>query len=490
MSEDKEIKKWDSNLSFLMAMIGAAIGLGNIWRFPYISYTNGGGAFLIPYLTAILLLGLPFMFLEYGMGYKFKSSLSDLLYRIKPKFEILGWFIALISFLVLCYYVCIVGWDVIYLILSLFKGWGSNPEFFLTNTLLQSTDSVSGITTLVWPVVLTLVAVWIAIWFISHKDLNKGIAKYSKIMIPLLVIIMACIVFFSLTLPGAITGLQTYLNPDWSLLTNTNIWLAAFGQVLFSLSLGWGIITSYSSYLPKGTNLVKNGTIVVIANCSFELFTSIGIFSILGFMSFTQSIPLDQIVTQGTGLIFVVFPVILNTMGEIAYIIGPLFFLCVLFAGITTTVSFLEPLSHGISTKFNVSRNKTATLLCIIGFSVSMLFATRFGNFLLTIFDSFLNQFAILIGIIAICLIFGWYYKLDSLVETINFKSVFIQKTWKIIIKYILPIVLIAIWINGIYNLILESNFLPLIIQVIIATFLVIIPLILTFMKNFIYDNK
>lgn len=203
MVKEKKICQWDSNLSFLMAMIGAAIGLGNIWRYPYVVYSNGGGAFLIPYIIAIFILALPFLFLEYSIGFKFKTSLSNILYKIKPKFEVIGWFVCLVSFLVLSYYVCIVGWDLIYIVLSIFKGWGSNPNLFLTNDLLHSTNSLSGLTYIVWPVVLSLIIIWLIIWGISHRDLNSGIAKVSKTLIPLLMIMMAIFVFYSLTLNGA-----------------------------------------------------------------------------------------------------------------------------------------------------------------------------------------------------------------------------------------------------------------------------------------------
>lgn len=265
---------------------------------------------------------------------------------------------------------------------------------------------------------------------------------------------------------------------------DTNIWLAAFGQLLFSLSLGWGVITAYSSYLPEDSNLVKNGFIVVASNCGFELFTAVGVFSILGFMSLSQGLPLDHTVTQGTGLIFVAFPTVLNIMGDFAYILGPLFFLCVFFAGITTTISFLEPLSLAITRKFKIRRKKVTTLLCVCGFLISLLFATGAGNYLLSIFDSFLNQFAILIGIISECIVFSWFYKLDELLNILKFKSDLIRKTWKLFIKFIIPVILVFVWINGIYSLIYSEDILMVLIQLIIAIFLIIIPAILTYLPK------
>lgn len=483
MSEKIEANssQWDSRLSFLMAMIGAAIGLGNIWRYPYVVYSNGGGAFIIPYVIAILLLGLPFLILEYGVGYKFKTSLVNILRKIKSKFEVLGWFVSLIAFLVLTYYVCIIGWDLIYLILSFFKGWGSNPDIFFSTTLLHSTNSLAGLTTLVWPIVLSLVIVWFIVWFISHRDLNSGISKVTKVLIPSLIMIMAFVVIYSLTLPGASIGYTSLFTPDWNALLNPNIWLAAFGQILFSLSLGWSVIVTYASYLPEGSKLTDNGLIVVVTNCGFEFFTAIGVFSILGFMALSQGVDINNVVTQGTGLIFVALPTVFNIMGDFAYILGPLFFLCVFFAGITTTISFLEPLSLAITRKFEISRKKSTTILCLIGFFASLLFATGSGNYLLGIFDSFLNQFGILFGIICQCLIFGWIYKLDAIKDAINeYSTINVGKTWEFLIKFVIPIILVVVWLSGLYTLFSSGDIVSIVVQLIIAAVLVIIPVILT----------
>lgn len=292
---------------------------------------------------------------------------------------------------------------------------------------------------------------------------------------------MIFIVAFSLTLPGANLGYSCLLQPKWNMLLDINVWLAAFGQILFSLSLGVAVIISYTSYLPEGSNLIKDRLTVVVSNCSFEVFTAIGVFSILGFMAFTQNLPVDQVVTQGSGLIFIAFPTVFNNMGFMGYIIEPIFFLCVFFAGITTTISYLEPLSLSISQKFNITRSKASTILCIIGFLFSLIFATGSGNYILTIFDSFINQFAILFGIICQCIIFGWYYKIDDLLKLINTTSkINLGKYWTILIKYLIPIILFVIWITGIYSLILENNFPTLLIEAIITLILIIVPLILT----------
>lgn len=488
-SDEPNAYQWNSTLSFLLAMIGSAIGLGNIWRYPYVVYSNGGGAFLIPYLISILVMALPFLYLEYAVGFEFKISVPNIFKNIKKPLEVVGWFICFVSFLILTYYVAIIGWDIIYLVLSFTKAWGTNPNNFYSVSLLHSTSSTSGLTTIIWPVVGSLIVIWTIIWYISHQNLNNGIGRFSKILIPSLVAIMVIIVLYCITLPGARIGFNALFSPKWSALFDLNIWLAAAGQILFSLSLGWGVVSTYASYLPKNSNLIKNGAIVAISNCSFELFTAIGVFSILGFMSLSQGVPIDYVVTEGTGLIFVAFPTVFNIMGDFAYILGPLFFLCIFFAGITTTISLLEPLSLAVTRKFKIKRKTVVSILCLIGFGVSLIFTTGMGAYLLKITDTFLNQFAVLFGIVLECLIFGWLYHIDHLLEIINRNgNIKFGNWWKYLIKYIIPVIFICIWVNGVYTLILNDDFPSAILQLIIVALLITVPTILTLLP--IKDEK
>ena len=479
MTEQHE--EWNSQLAFIMAMIGSAIGLGNIWRYPYVLYSNGGGAFFLPYLISIVCMALPYLFLEYAAGYNFKTSLPNMFRRVQSKFEVVGWFICLVPFLILTYYIVIIAWDLIYFLLSFYHGWGANPDLFFTVTLLHSTSSVSGFGDIILPILGSLIVLWLIIWFISHKDLNDGIGKYSKVLIPSLMIIMAVVVIIAVSLPGASIGFNALFHPDWSIVLNPHIWLVAAGQIIFSLSLGWGVVSTYASYLPEGTSLVKNGLIVTCANCGFEFFTAIGVFSILGYMSFIHSVPIGDIVTEGTGLIFVAFPAIFNEMGIISYIIGPLFFICVLFAGITTTLSLLEPITLGISNKFMIDRKKVTSTLCLIGFVISILFATGVGDTLLTIVDNFLSNFVVIFGIIMECLILGWVYNIDKLLDIVNRNTpIKISRLWIYLIKFIIPIVFFAMWAEGIISLIADGSTLAIVVEVVIAIVMVVVPVILT----------
>ncbi len=478
MAEEKKLE-WNSNFAFMMAMIGSAVGLGNIWRFPNVLYSNGGGSFMIPYIVSLFLLGISFVLVEYAVGFKFKRSLARILFAVSKKLEPVAWFILLIVFLIATYYACVVGWDLIYIVLSFTKAWGANPDLFFANNVLQASDSISGIFTIVPIVFASVFAIWFMAWFIIKRDLNDGIGNVSKVLLPLLCLIVVGIVAFSLTLPGASIGYTQIFTPDWSALTNLDVWLAAFGQIVFSLSLGMAIAMTYASYLPEGSKLVDNAVIVAFSNSGIEVFNSIGTFSILGFMALTTGMPFNELVTEGTGLAFVVFPQVFNTMGDVAYIIGPLFFICILFAGITSLIALLEGVCYSISEKFLIERKKTATVVCIVGFLISIIFTTSAGSTILGVFDAYLNNFALLFAILLECIIFGWIYKFDDLIETLNNNSTIkVGKTWKTVIKYILPICIAGLWIQGVLSTINTIDSLSAIIMLMLTIVLIVVPII------------
>ncbi len=479
MSADKQ--KWSSNLNFLLAMIGSAVGLGNIWRYPYVAYTNGGGAFLVPYIISIICMGIPLLFFEYGSGYTFKAGINRIVRKINKKYEYFGWFMLTSTFLILSYYCTVVAWDAIYIPLSFFKGWGTDTNAFFNNVVLEASNP-GGIFHIAVYVMIAMLIIWFIMWFISHRNLNDGVGRFNKIFIPLLFVMMIIIVLFAVTLPGASIGIMTLLTPQPSTLTNVNIWLSAFGQILFSLSVGMCISIAYASYLPEETNIPKNALIVAISNCSFELFTAIGVFSILGFMSTTNNIPLDQLVTQGTGLAFIVFPQIFNAMGIFGYIIGPLFFLCLLFAGLTSNISVIEPIALAISEKFNFNRSKSVTITCILGILISLMFGTSMGSTLLGIFDTFANNFGVVLNVIIEIILIAWIYGIDDILANINKNATFLKlgKTWTTLIKYILPVVVFIIWITGIISNMLTSDTLTTTVELILFGVLFILPLIIT----------
>ena len=474
--------QWGSNMSFILAMIGSAIGLGNIWRYPYVLYYNGGGAFYIPYLVAIFALGLPFLILEYGVGYHFSSSFAKAIKTIHSKCEYLGWLLPVAVFIIMIYYSAILGWDGIYIILSFFKGWGSNPNAFFNGSLLQVSESPMGLLTFIPLIVLAMLIGWGMIWSISHRDLESGLGKVSKVLVPLLFVIMVIVVASSLMLPGAGIGLQELFSPEWESLSNFGIWLGAFGQIVFSLSLGMSIAFTYASYTQDNTDLVTNTFTVAFANVLFVNFSALGVFSILGYMSLQTGTPVEQLVTQGAGLIFVVYPTAFNALGSWASILGPMFFIAVYIAGITSILSTIEPLSSSIQDKFGLTRKKTMTILCVVGAILSMLYETAYGELLLDAVDTIINQGAIVFSVIIECIVFAWIYKAEKLTYLLNAhsKTIKVGRKWLITVKYILPIFLSIVWIGGLMDLFHNETPSALIMMVITLAILILTTVILT----------
>ena len=322
----------------------------------------------------------------------------------------------------------------VYLISSINFAWGSDPALYFVKSVGGSSD-LSKITSFMIPTVIAVLVIWFLIWYISHKNLKDGIGKFSRVLIPALFVMMAIIIVYSISLPGSDIGINTLLHPDWQSLTKVEIWLAAFSQILFSLSMGQAISMSYASYLPENSRLIDDVFVVVACNCLFEVFTAFGIFSVLGFMSATSGTPMIQLVSEGTGLVFIVFPMIFNIMGPVGHVFAPFLFIAILFAGITSAIAIMEPMVNSIMHKFDWTRKKAVTVLVCIGCCMSMIFTTGAGSYLVGVIDTFLNNFCLIPLIAVQCVVFTQFTDLDAIISILNENSkINVNKIWIYII--------------------------------------------------------
>ena len=221
-------------VTFVVAMVGLTIGIGNIWRFSYVLYSNGGGSFFIPYFIAIAVMGIPFLILEYGLGFSLKKSFSKLMYDIKPEFEVIAWMVVLFVFIVVIYYMVILSWDLVYFVHSFNFGWGADTASFFANNVGGSSNLSSSLSIMI-PTFIAIIVLWVVFWFITNNDVNDGIGKVSRILMPLLFIIMIFIFIYSFTLQGFDIGIATHLKPNWNALLDIKVWLAAFAQIIFHI---------------------------------------------------------------------------------------------------------------------------------------------------------------------------------------------------------------------------------------------------------------
>ena len=404
--------KWGTNLGFLLAAIGSAVGLGNIWRFPYVAYKNGGGAFLIPYFVALFTAGIPILMLEFALGHHKEASAPKAFRHIDPKWEWLGWWaVMFVMFGIQLYYTVIIGWCANYMRFSLTEAWGTDPDAFFTTFLGKGDPSgIWDINSFQGPIVAGVALIWLINWLIHYGGIQKGIERAVKIMMPVLFLVTILIVVWAMFLKGARLGIRHYVTPDFSKITDLEVWIAAYGQIFFSLSLGFGIMIAYSSYLSRDANIFKNSLIVGFTNSSYEVFAGFGVFSILGYMATTQGKEIGEVIRDPMGIAFVAYPQAISLL-PYGRLFGFLFFFLLAIAGISSSISIIEAFTSAVQDKFSLGRKRIVTVICGIGFVGSLLFTTNVGFFWVDIVDHFLNQYGLITVGIVEALVVGWLYK-------------------------------------------------------------------------------
>lgn len=436
--------QFGTRAGFILAAVGSAIGLGNIWRFPAVAYENGGGAFFIPYLFALLTAGIPLLVLEFTLGHKYRGSAPLSYFRLNRKFEWLGWWQVLIAFVISTYYAVIIAWAMSYSVFSFNLGWGKDTESFLFNDYLKLTVDPGQTGSIVPGVFIPLVLVWVITLGILFKGVKKGIEVANKIFIPALVILFLIIVVRALTLPGALDGLDAFFKPDFSKIADPGVWVAAYGQIFFSLSIAFAIMITYSSYLPKKSDITNNAFITGFSNSGFELLAGIGVFAALGFMAQSQGVGVQEVVSGGVGLAFVVFPQIINEFPALNGLFGFLFFASLVLAGLSSLISITETYVAGVSEKFGISRTKAVLFGGGLSAIISILFATQGGLLFLDAADYFINQFGVaFVGLVEVVVIAWFLRKLGTFQSHANgISDIQLGAWWKVCLGVITPIVL------------------------------------------------
>lgn len=432
---------------FILAAIGSAVGLGNIWRFPYVAYEGGGGAFLIPYLCALLTAGIPLLFFDYAIGHRYRGSAPLAFRRMSRAAEPLGWWQVLICVVISVYYAVIIAWAAMYTWFSAQLTWGKGNEndFFFTEFLQMGDVGAGGVSTEFVPQVgVPLISVWVVVIIIMSLGVKRGIGAANTVLMPLLTVMFVVLVAQSLFLPGAMDGLNAFFSPNWEALANPGVWAAAYGHIFFSLSVAFGIMVTYSSYLKRKTDLTGSGLVVAFANSSFEILAGIGVFSALGFMAAAQGTDVAGVATSGIGLAFVAFPTIVSNAAG-GSIIGVLFFGALVFAGITSMISILEVVVAALQDKLAWGRVRTTLVVTIPLAIISMaLFSTTTALAVLDTADAFVNAFGIMaVALVAVIMVAWVLHKLPELQEHLNRRSSFrIGILWRVLVGVLAPLVL------------------------------------------------
>ncbi len=453
-------EQWSGQVGFILAAIGSAVGLGNIWRFPGVAYENGGGAFLIPYVVALLTAGIPILLLDYALGHRFRGSAPAVFRRISRKFEVLGWFQVAICTVIAMYYTVIIAWSARYMFFSLDTAWGEDTAAFLENDFLQVAApgvSLDFVAAIFWPMVI----IWVIAIAILALGVQKGVERTNVVFLPVLVMLFLVMVVRALFLPGAAEGLNAFFTPDFNALTDAGVWIAAYSQIFFSLSIAFGIMITYSSYLRLKSNLTPTAFVVGFANSSFEILAGIGVFATLGFMATSQGQSVAELEDiTGVSLAFVVFPKIVSMMPG-GPIFGMLFFGSLALAGFTSLLSILQVISAAVQEKFGLSPRRAAITMGLpIAAASILLFSTTTGLPVLDTVDKHITEIGMVVSAISMCVLVLWVArKSKELRWHLNaVSSLRIGNWWRFLVTLLVPIVLTTMLVLQIIQLTKEPH--------------------------------
>lgn len=436
--------RWSSRTVFFLAAIGSAVGLGNIWRFPYLAYEFGGGAFLVPYLIVLFVLGIPLLTLEFAIGQKLQKGAVASFRTIHPRLTGIGLAAIFCGFVVVVYYAVIMAWTLIFFLNSFQTElpWSSDAQGYFFGTVLRLSEGADQMGGINLSLLISLFITWLIIYFCVWKGV-KSIGRIIMVTMPLPLILLILLFIRGITLEGAWTGIYFYLNPDFSTLLDTEIWLAAASQIFFTLTLGFGVMIAYASYNRQDQDVSQDALVTAVANSIISLFAGFVVFSVLGYMATVTGVDVEEVVASGPGLAFVVFPQALSLMPW-AWFFSALFFLVLLSLGINSAFSLVESVDTVIAdqtTRFTPP--VIASIVCTVAFLLGIIFTTRAGLYYLDIIDHFITSFGLVLVGVFQCIAIGWIYGIDRLESYINRVSARKKSLWwSVSIRYVVPIIL------------------------------------------------
>ncbi|XP_070559787.1 sodium- and chloride-dependent GABA transporter 2-like isoform X2 [Ptychodera flava] len=477
----KERPQWDNKAEFLLSCVGFAVGLGNVWRFPYLCYKNGGGAFLIPYIICMVFAGIPLFFLEVSLG-QFMSRGGILCWKICPIFQGIGFATTLIMSFCNMYYIIILTWAFYYMFMGFtsvlpwshcnndwntdncttnFTNVDENSSLvapvveFWNNKALGITDDITNAGGMRWELVGCLALSWVVVYFCIFKGVKStGKVVYFTATFPYVMITILLI--RGALLPGAIDGIKFYIIPEWHRLLDGQVWIDAGTQIFFSYAVGLGALTALGSYNKFNNNCYRDGIIISIINSCTSLYAGFAIFSIIGFMAHEQGTEVGKVVDSGPGLAFIAYPRAVSLMP-----VAPLwsfffFFMIVLLGldsqfvgveGVVTAIGDLIP--HIIYKGYN--REIFIAIVCFLSFLVGLAMVTEGGMYVFQIFDFYSAS-----GLVLLCMAFfetvviAWVYGgkrfIDNIELMIGYRP---AGSWWMLLcwHFLTPAISVAIWL-------------------------------------------
>ncbi len=415
------MEQWSSRFGFVLAAIGAAVGLGNVWRFPAVVGTNGGGAYLVPYLLAAFAFALPLMVLEISVGRSLRADIITACRQVRRRFEVVGWIVGASVLLVLSYYLVITGWVLAFFVFELIGRGIDFASFTGTNQ----------------PILFFLISA-VIVGLIVSLGVQNGIERMAGILIPLTFLILLLLAVYSITLEGFVDGIRFFLTPDTSALGDPLIWGAAFGQVFFSFSVGMGVLLTYGSYLGDDANVPRSAVVIACADLTVAFLSGIVIFAIV----FTVGLEPGA----GTELAFTTLPTGFEAM-PFGSLLAVSFFGVLFVAAIAPSVSMLEVGVAGTMRATNWSRRKASlvitSLIVVAGLpsaaSYSAVELHILGAPFLDVLDASVGTYALPLGALAIIFVFTWVQDQHVVEEQLGLRVL------RPVVAYVVPAVLLIV---------------------------------------------
>ncbi|XP_071534342.1 sodium-dependent proline transporter-like [Panulirus ornatus] len=480
-ASSSERGNWQSTWDYFLSVAGFAIGLANVWRFPYLCYMNGGGAFLVPYLLVLAVVGVPLYLLESGMG-QFSSCSCFTLFDACPIFKGVGFATFIMNLVFVTVYNVVIAYPLVFLYNSFSNKlpWAScdntwntpacsladnrnassadldTPQLlspadeFFHNYILEISDGITELGGFTWPVV---GASWF-IWTFVFLCVFRGISIFSKVVwftatFPF--VMLLTLLVRGLTLPGAWDGIYFYIFPEFEKLKELKVWAAAAGQIFYSLGPGWGILTTLGSYNKFRSRCKRNAILVPLLNCSTSILAGFVVFSVLGFMAHRTGTTVEKVTSAGPALVFITYPEALSLM-PFSPLWAVLFFLMIFFLGIDSMIAHIETITASFVDqfpRFRQRRGLVTFLVCFVDVLVSLLFCTRGGMYWLTLVDWYSASYTLILNCLCEILVFAFLYGAGRTVQDLQIMTgERISLYWYITWLVIAPVILLLIFVN------------------------------------------
>ncbi|XP_054280657.1 sodium- and chloride-dependent creatine transporter 1-like [Macrosteles quadrilineatus] len=456
-----EREKWGKQIEFVLSGIGFAVGLGNIWRFPYLCYKNGGGAFLIPYFICLVTGGIPIFFLEVGLG-QFMSEGGITAWNICPIFKGIGYGTTIICFLLNVYYIIILAWAFHYFVNSFCwelpwsscdHWWNTENCFRGKNTssavlapvdpvieywerkVLKISSGIEEIGSVNWELALSLLFVWIVVFFCVQNGIKtSGKVVYFTAIFPYFM--LTALLIRGVTLDGALQGLEFYLKPNFSKLTEAQVWIDAGTQIFFSYAIALGCMTALGSYNNFNNNFIRDCIFISCVNSSTSLYSGLAVFSVLGFMAKELGVPVAQVAESGPGLVFIAYPKAVTQM-QYSSVWAALFFFMIILMGLDSQFVGVEGFVTAVVDLFPNTLRKGRRrelfiiVVSIISYAIGLLMVTNGGMYIFQVFDYYAASGMVLLWFCFFeCVAIAYFYGVDRFYENIATMVGYRMNSW------------------------------------------------------------